>query len=81
MANSNRSGSKTTSQAARTLGSSNSSGIQKSFAGSVLSQAKSNNVTGKAMEAKASVALRNPNSSPVTKQLAGSLVSQSSKTR
>lgn len=81
MANSNQSGSKTTSTAARTLGSSNSSGIQKSLAGSVLSQAKSSNVTGKAMEAKASTALRNPNSSTTTRQLAASVVSQSSKTR
>jgi hypothetical protein len=81
MANSNRSGSKTSSLAARTLGSSSASGVQKSLAASVLSQTGTNRVTGKALEAIASAALRNPNSSPVTQQLAGSVVSQSSKTR
>lgn len=81
MANSNRSGSKTTSLAARTLGSSSASGVQKSLAASVLSQASKNRVTGKAMEGIASSALRNPNSSPVTQKLAGSVVSQSSKKR
>jgi len=82
MANSNRSsGNKTTSLAARTLGSGSASGVQKSLAGSVLSQSKTNRVTGKAMEGIASSALRNSHSSPVTRKLAGSVVSQSSKKR
>jgi hypothetical protein len=81
MANSNRSGSKTSSLAARTLSSSSASGVQKSLAASVLSQVGTNRVTGKAMEGIASSALRNPNSSPLTQKLAGSVVSQSSKKR
>lgn len=81
MANSNRSGSSTTSLAARTLTSKSASGVQKSLAASVLSQASTNRVTGKAMEGIASSALRSAKASPTTQKLAGSVVSQSSKKR
>ncbi|HDX7866450.1 TPA: hypothetical protein RPP15_003787 [Escherichia coli] len=67
--------------AAETLNNPNASAIQKSLAGSVLSQAGTKNQTGANMEAKASAALKNPRSSEVTKTLAGSVVSQSNKKR
>ena len=58
--------------AAETLNNPNASAIQKSLAGSVLSQAGTKNQTG---------ALKNPRSSDITKTLAGSVVSQSNKKR
>ncbi|MBW9334786.1 hypothetical protein FEE59_14820 [Herbaspirillum sp. RU 5E] len=69
------------STAARVLGSSSSSAIQRSLAGSVLSQTGSSKVTGKVMEAKASNALLSDKSSSITKTLAASAVSQSKKSR
>lgn len=71
-------GSKVASQAGKTLGSSRSSGLQKSLAGSALAQSGTNKVTSAAIEKKASSALQN-SSSTTTKALAGSLVSQSKK--
>ena len=66
---------------AETLNNPNASAIQKSLAGSVLSQAGTKNQTGADMEAKASAALKNPRSSYINKTLAGSVVSQSNKKR
>lgn len=60
---------------------SGASQIQKSLAGSALSQAGTGRQTGAAVEAKASSALRNAGASKVTQQLAGSVVSQSNKKR
>ncbi|WP_277977967.1 hypothetical protein [Pantoea endophytica] len=67
--------------AAQTLKDPNASAIQKSLAGSVLSQSHTQKETGADMEAKVSQALKNPNSSDVTKTLAGSVVSQANKNR
>ncbi|EKM0668498.1 hypothetical protein RBA25_003805 [Cronobacter turicensis] len=82
MANNNKQSSKDVAHlAAETLNNPNASAIQKSLAGSVLSQTGTKNQTGANMEAKASAALKNPGSSEVTKTLAGSVVSQSNKKR
>lgn len=59
----------------------NASGIQKSLAGSALSQKGSSNQTSGAMEHKASAALNNPRSSELTKELAASVLAQSNKGR
>jgi len=73
-------GGKVASSAGRTLGSANGSALQKSLAGSALSQAGgTNRTTSKPMEAKASAALQSGKSAANTKALAGSLVSQSKK--
>ena len=69
------------STAAKTLNNPNASAIQRSLAGSALSQRGTSNQTSGAMEHKASAALDNPRSSPLTKQLAASVLSQSNKGR
>lgn len=69
------------SVAGKALGSSSSSAVQKSLAGSALRQAGSSAQTGAQTENRASRALDNPNSAPVTKTLAGSVVSQSNRRR
>ena len=61
--------------------SQNSSKIQKSLAGSALSQRNSKNVTGRAMEVKASKVLNSSKYSATTKRLAASVLSQSDKCR
>ncbi|MES2350544.1 MAG: hypothetical protein V4641_23485 [Pseudomonadota bacterium] len=73
-------GGKVATTAGRTLGNPNASALQRSLAGSALSQSGTGKVTSKAMETKASSALKNPNASGTTKQLAGSVTSQSRKT-
>jgi hypothetical protein len=72
-------GIKVASSAGRALGSSGSSAIQRSLAGSALAQAGTSKVTSKAVETKASAALKSGASSTLTKQLAASVVSQSRK--
>ena len=67
--------------AGKTLGSSSSSTVQKSLAGSALRQAGSPAQTGAQTEGRASRALDNPKSAPVTKTLAGSVVSQANRRR
>lgn len=79
MANSNQTGNKAASLAGKVLGSPGASSIQKSLAGSALSQSGTGRQTGNAMEAKASSALKSQSSSSTTKTLAGSVVSQSKK--
>jgi hypothetical protein len=79
MASNKQTGSKTASLASKTLQSSGASTVQKSLAGSVLSQSGTGKHTSKAMETKASDALKSGSSSTVTKSLAGSAVSQSQK--
>lgn len=69
------------SVAAQTLNNPNASAIQKSLAGSALSQKGSTNQTSGAMEHKASAALDNPRSSTLTKTLAASVLAQSNKGR
>lgn len=66
--------------AAKILKSKGSSKIQKSLAGSVLSQDSLGKMSGKRMETKASKALKSKKSL-TTKTLAGSVVSQSSNKR
>lgn len=69
------------SVAAKTLNDPNASKIQKSLAGSALSQAGSKNQTSGAMEHKASAALNDPNSNALTKKLAASVLAQANKER
>lgn len=59
----------------------NSSNIQKSLAGGVLSQRDPMKQTGTKMEDKASQVLQSNKYSDITKSLAASLLSQSSKKR
>ncbi|WP_072006672.1 hypothetical protein [Pantoea ananatis] len=79
--NTKRTGDSIAALAAKTLNNPNASGIQKSLAGSALSQTSSTNQTGGAMEHKASAALKNPNSSTLTKELAASVLAQANKGR
>ena len=72
---------KLASTASSVMRSQNSSKIQKSLAGSALSQFNSKNVTGKEMEAKASMVLNSSKYSATTKRLAASVLSQSDKSR
>lgn len=59
----------------------NSSAIQKTLAGSALSQVNKGNQTGSAMESIASKVLGSTKYNEDTKSLAGSIVSQSDKKR
>ncbi|MFE8152984.1 hypothetical protein RBA63_14030 [Brenneria goodwinii] len=69
------------SVAAKTLTNPNASAIQRSLAGSALSQKGTSNQTSGSMEGKASAALDNPRSSDLTKQLAASVLAQANKNR
>lgn len=69
------------STAGKALGSSSSSALQKSLAGSALRQTGTRAQTGASTEAKAGKALDNPRSAGLTRTLAGSVVSQSNKKR
>ncbi len=79
--NSKVSSQKLASNSAKILKSKGSSKIQKSLAGSVLSQVSLGKTSGKRMETKASKALKSKKSSSITRSLAGSVVSQSSNKR
>lgn len=61
------------------LRDSNSSGIQKTLAGSVLSQTHTKNVTSDSMATTASKVLNSSKYSDTTKTLAGSVLSQAKK--
>ncbi|VEI45633.1 Uncharacterised protein [Actinobacillus equuli] len=67
--------------ASEILRDSNASQIQKTLAGSVLSQTNSNNVTGKELESKASKVLSSDHYADTTKSLAASVLSQSDSSR
>ncbi|WP_327214741.1 hypothetical protein N0K21_08935 [Yersinia aleksiciae] len=69
------------SQAAKILKDPNASTIEKSLAGSALSQASTNNQTGAHMEDVASQVLASPKYSEQTKTLAGSVLAQANKKR
>lgn len=69
------------SKASKVLKSNNSSAIQKSLAGSLVSQSNSSKQTGKSMETKASKVLKSNKYNSETKSLAGSVLSQSNKNR
>lgn len=79
--NSKKTSSSVAKLAAKILKDPDASGIQKSLAGSVLSQSGTSKQTGADMEAKASSALKNPNSAAATQTLAASVVSQSNNDR
>ncbi|MBY0345944.1 MAG: hypothetical protein K2P98_03635 [Neisseriaceae bacterium] len=68
-------------QAAQILNDPNASQIQKTLAGSALSQANTNNQTGAEMEETASKVLQSEKYSAETKTLAASVLSQSNKKR
>lgn len=72
---------KTVAKAAKVLTNKNSSSIQKSLAGSALSQANKGKQTGAQMETKASNVLRSSKYSQTTKSLAASVLSQANKVR
>lgn len=75
--NPKKSSSTVTKIAAAVLRNPNSSQISKSLAGSVLSQANSQNQTSSQMESVASKALHSDKYNSTTKTLAGSVLSQS----
>ncbi|MFQ1012692.1 hypothetical protein ACFX2U_07510 [Gilliamella apicola] len=72
----NISSTRTTKIAVKTLQNSTSSSIQKSLAGSVLSQVSPNKTTSKKMSVKASEVLNSSKYSKTTKSLAGSVLEQ-----
>ena len=79
--NTKRSSSKLASDAAKILNDKNSSKIQRSLAGGVLSQRDPGKQTGAVMEDKPSRVLQSEKYSDTTKSLAASLLSQSNKNR
>lgn len=81
MNNKKTTSSKITELAAKTLSNPNASDIQKSLAGSALSQSKTDKQTGSKLEDVASKALNSPKYNETTKKLAGSVLSQSNKKR
>ena len=82
MARNNKKSSKRVSHiAAQTLNNPEASPIQKSLAGSVLSQTGTANQTSGELQTIASAALKDPSSDETTQTLAGSVVSQSTPDR
>ena len=72
---------KVASQAAQALKDPNASAIQKSLAGSALSQSGTSNQTGGKMETTASKVLNSPKYSDQTKTFAASVFAQANKER
>lgn len=81
MKNTKKTSASVASQAALILKDPNASAIEKSLAGSALSQSSTNNQTGAHMEDIASQVLASPNYSEKTKTLAGSVLAQANKKR
>lgn len=81
MKNTKRSSAAMTREAAKTLNNPQASAIQKSLAGSVLSQRNGSKQTGSAMEDKASRVMRSSKYAEETKSLAASVLAQSNKAR
>lgn len=81
MTNKKKSSKKMASNAASVLKDTNASKIQKTLAGSVLSQASTSNQTGSEMETVASKVLQSDKYNDETKSLAASVLSQSNKKR
>lgn len=79
--NRNRTGGKVSSLAGQVLKNPQASVIQKTLAGSALSQANSKNQTSSKMETVASNVLHSHKYSATTQSLAGSILSQSDKKR
>jgi hypothetical protein len=72
-----KTGKKAASAASKTLSNPKSSPVEKSAAGSALTQAKSAEVTGREAASAASKVLSNPKSSAAAKSAAASALSQS----
>jgi hypothetical protein len=81
MKNLKRTSPKVTQIVTKVLNDDKSSKIQKSLAGSLLSQTNTLKETGKIMEEKASIVLKSSKFNNTTKSLAGSIISQSNKKR
>ncbi|HCT5130962.1 TPA: hypothetical protein OTZ50_000685 [Aeromonas hydrophila] len=81
MTNKKQTSSSVASQAAQVLNDPHASDIQKSFAGSVLAQARTGKQPSPEMESKAGAALQSDKYSELTKTFAGSIVAQSDKDR
>ena len=81
MKNLKRTTPKVTQIVTKVLNDDKSSKIQKSLAGSLLSQTNTLKETGKIMEEKASIVLKSSKFNNTTKSLAGSIISQSNKKR
>ena len=79
--NKNQTSNSMASLAGKVLHDPNASDIQKTLAGSVLSQANPNNQTGAKLEDIAANALSSSKYNETTKSLAGSVLSQSEKNR
>ncbi|CNF53251.1 hypothetical protein [Yersinia mollaretii] len=81
MTNTKKTSASVAAQAAQILKDPNASAIEKSLAGSALSQSRTDNQTGAHMEDVASQVLANPKYSEQTKTLAGSVLAQANKKR
>ncbi|MGL5841545.1 MAG: hypothetical protein ACRCYK_07040 [Aeromonas hydrophila] len=81
MTNKKQTSSSVASQAAQVLNDPHASDIQRSFAGSVLAQARTGKQPSPEMESKAGAALQSDKYSELTKTFAGSIVAQSDKDR
>jgi len=79
--NTKETSSRVASRAAEILKDPNASQIQKSLAGSALSQSSSSKQTGAEMETKAAKVLSSDKYAQETKELAASVLSQSNKSR
>ena len=81
MKNLKRTSPKVTQIVTKVLNDDKSSKIQKSLAGSLLSQTNTLKETGKIMEEKASIVLKSSKFNKISKSLVGSIISQSNKKR
>lgn len=81
MKNLKKTSKKVTQIVTKVLNDDKSSKIQKSLAGSLLSQTNTLKETGKIMEEKASMILKSSKFNEISKSLAGSIISQSNKKR
>lgn len=81
MNNTKKTSSSVSSLASSVLKDKDASKIQKTLAGSALSQTNTKNQTGSKMEDTASKVLRSDKYNDITKTLAGSVLSQSNKNR
>lgn len=79
--NNKKTGKDVSSLASSVLKDKGSSNVQKTLAGSALSQANTKNQTGSKMEDLASKVLKSDKYNDTTKTLAGSILSQSNKKR
>lgn len=81
MSNKKQTGRGIASLASKVLQNPNASNIQKTLAGSALSQSHTSRITSSKVETIAGKALQSDHYSQITKSLAGSIISQSDKKR